>query len=245
MTSVVGVLCKDGVVLGTDSSATLESGQVRTIEQPIQKLDVIGECVIVAGTGQIGLGQRFCAVVQQAWNNKEFQTTPIEVGKNLTKLAIKDFAETGAQRGQYGALVAFPAEHKLCLCEFSVTDFQPEQKTERLWYCSMGSAQPITDPFLAFIREVFWDTGLPTVQEAIFAVTWTLDHAISVNPGGVNGPAQIAVLEHGRKTTLMARVLSEEELGEHRQNIEAAKQLLRSLKLQHQPTNKTATPPLP
>ena len=48
----------------------------------------------------------------------------------------------------------------------------------------MGSGQPITDPFLALMRSIFWGDGLPTVQDGTFAVTWALEHAIEVNPGG-------------------------------------------------------------
>ena len=41
MTSVVGILCKDGVVVGTDSSATFDNGQIRTIEQPFEKIEIM------------------------------------------------------------------------------------------------------------------------------------------------------------------------------------------------------------
>jgi hypothetical protein len=129
--------------------------------------------------------------------------------------------------GQYGALIGFALGEKPYLCEFPVSDFQPEFKTETLWYCSMGSGQPITDPFLAFMREVFWGAGLPSVQDATFAVTWTLDHAVQINPGGINGPVRIAVLErHSGK--FRARVLDDSDLEEHRQNIDQAKERLRS-----------------
>lgn len=133
--------------------------------------------------------------------------------------------------------MAFPAKNKAHLCEFGLADFQPELKTERLWYASMGSAQPITDPFLAFIREVFWQEGLPSVQDAVFAVTWALEHAIAVNPGGVNGPARIATLECGQGASVRVRVLSEEELDEHRQNVEEAKNLLRGFRAKHTETD--------
>lgn len=203
------------------------------MEQPYEKLEVIGGHVVVAGTGQIGLGQRFCEIVRKAWEDKSFQRTAVEVGKVLCKTTVADFAETGVNKGKYGALVAFPAENKMHLCEFSIDDFQPELKTERLWYCSMGSAQPITDPFLALIREIYWDDGRPNINEAIFAVTWTLDHAIRVNPGGVNGPIRIAVLERDNKGQPMARVLTDDDLGEHRQNVQEAKQIMREFKTKH------------
>ena len=92
----------------------------------------------------------------------------------------------------------------------------------------MGSTQPITDPFLALMREIFWSAGQPSVDEATFAVTWALDHAIAVNPGGVNGPARIAVLKR-EGGQFRARLLDGADLEEHRGLIEEAKDRLRKL----------------
>lgn len=221
MTVLVGLLCKDGVVVGTDSAATFASGQLRTIEQTTQKIDIVGEKVIVAGTGQIGLGQRFTAIVQKAWDEKHFRGSAIDVAKKLCADGINDFVSTRAPVGQFGCLVAYPVGGKAFLCEFAPTDFQPELKTERLWYSSMGSGQPICDPFLGLMRKAFWKQGPPSHQDGIFAVTWTIQHAIELNPGGVNGPVQIAVLSVVNGD-LRARLLSDAELAEHIGNVEGA-----------------------
>jgi hypothetical protein len=253
MTSIVGVLCKDGIVLGVDSSATFGDGQFKTIEQPTEKLDVIADRIIVAGTGQIGLGQRFCEVTENAWDAKVFGSNPssspgtprsaLWAARELSRLAIEDFKSSYAPAAQYGALVAFPFQGRQYLCEFALRDFQPEMKTERLWYCSMGSAQAITDPFLALMREIYWNDGLPTVQEAAFVVTWTLEHAIQVNPGGVNGPIRIGVLQDLGKNQPTARILADDELDEHRQNIMEAKQILRDYRVRHQPDTEVPNVP--
>jgi 20S proteasome alpha/beta subunit len=230
MTAIVGVLCRDGLVIGADSSTTFASSVGSPIiEQPTEKLCLISSCIIVAGTGQVGLGQRFCHVVEKAYDEKVFfgMKHPTDVGNEVSKRARDNFAYTGANKGTYGALVGFALGDKPYLCEFAVADFQPEFKTDTMWYGSMGSGQPITDPFLALMREVFWDKGPPSVQDATFAVTWALDHAIEVNPGGINGPARISVLEknQGKYRT---RLLDDAALEEHRQNIEQAKQRLRA-----------------
>jgi len=233
MTIVVGVFCADGVVIGTDSAATFAHGQFRTVEQLTDKLYVHGN-VIVAGTGPFGLGQRFCEVVRKCWDSHKFTGSPIDVAKLLCAAGRSDFGETSAPMGQYGALVAFPCGHKPSLCEFQVADFQPEMKDERIWYASLGSAQPITDPFLALMRQVFWQDGLPSVEDASFVVTWAIEHAIQVNPGGVNGPTRIAVLEAGKKGRLSARILDNEEVDLHRQNIDDAIEHLREFRHRHQ-----------
>jgi 20S proteasome alpha/beta subunit len=231
MTSVIGILCVDGVVIGTDSSATFDNSGRPTIEQPIKKVSVISQSVIVAGTGQVGLGQRFSEVVRKGWEEERaFTGSPIEVSKMLTRKAIDDFQSTKLAKINYGALVAFPLEHKPFLCEFAIGDFQPELKNTSLWYCSMGSAQPITDPFLGFLREVFWEDTIPNINEGVFSVLWTLDHAIKLNPGGVNGPPQIAVLEKIDTKNHQARELTEEDLFEHREHINEVKEILKDFK---------------
>lgn len=245
MTAIVGVMCRDGVVIGTDSSATFGAGGgIRTIEQPTEKISIVAGRVVVAGTGAVGLAQRFARVIEVAHEGRLFRGHHVEVGKELSRRGIDDFGSTQAPKAKYAALVAFPIDHQPHLCEFDLADFQPEFKDARMWYVSLGSGQLITDPFLAFIRDVFWTTGPPSVQDGIFAVTWALDLAISCNPGGVNGPVRIAVLERvdGRAA---ARMLEDDELQEHRQNIVAAKERLRSLPAEQAPAADTPNVPMP
>lgn len=219
MTVLVGIKCRDGVIIGSDSSATFAAGQIRTIEQTTKKIEIVDGKIIVAGTGQIGLGQRFCDQVEQGWKNGAFKSLrAIPMATKICCLAGVDFGSTQTSKGQYGALVAFPANHELHLCEFATSDFQPELKTENIWYVSMGSGQLIADPFLGLMRKVFWNDGMPTLQDGIFIATWTLQHAIDVNAGGVNGPIQLAVLKN-EKTGPVARMLGQGEIDEHQQNV--------------------------
>src|ERR1035437_432847 len=63
MTVIVGILCSDGVVIGTDSA--MAAGRVLTgytIERQdgdVLKIEVIEKDIITAGTGAMGLAQRF------------------------------------------------------------------------------------------------------------------------------------------------------------------------------------------
>jgi hypothetical protein len=266
VTSIVGVLCSDGVVIGTDSIATFDTGQYRTIEQQTEKIDIIGSSVIVAGTGSIGLHQRFAAIVRQAHDGSLLQTVPItpgvapkaptvgkvftkekplEIAKTLSRAALEDMGYTYLKPGQYAALVAYPCRQQPHLCEFAIADFQPELKEDkRLWFVSLGSAQAITDPFLGFIRRAFWRSGVPSVSDAIFAVTWTLQHAIDLNPGGVNGPIRLAVLEK-REGVYGARLLDPQELQEHQQQIEETYSELEKLKKRWKSPGTDAVPEVP
>ena len=226
MTLVVGVRCTDGVVVGTDSAVTFGSGQHQTIEQPLQqKIDIIQNQIIVAGTGQVGLGQRFVDVTEQHWKNKDLQEkSVIDVGRMLARSAIQDFFATGIKTVNYGALVAVPCKYKAELIEFAVNDFQPEVKTRDIWYASMGSGQLVADPLLGFIRKTFWGDSPPSRQDGVFAVTMVLKLGCEMAPTGVAEPIQIAVLspDPKNKGKLSAFRLTKEELLEHEGNVKSA-----------------------
>jgi len=231
MTAIVGILCRDGIVLGSDSSVTFGGAGYRTIEQPTDhKIQIISGKIMVAGTGQVGLGQRFTHIVKEAYDSKIFKGNEIDVVTRLCQDTIKDFSGTAVPKGQYGALLAFPIENKPYLCEFAATDFQPELKDTHLWYCSMGSSQHITDSFLGFFRRIFWREGPPNVGEGVLVALWTIQLAIELNPGGVGGNVVIGVLAKGENGKLMARYLSDDELAEQREAIDAAEEYLRAFR---------------
>lgn len=227
MTVLVGIKCKDGIIIGSDSSATFNSGQISTIEQSTKKIEILHKKIIIAGTGQIGLGQRFCDLVDRGYSGGKFKAkNGIQMAGEITHLAVENFSYTSASNGGYGALAAFPAGNDIHLCEFAINDLQPELKTAGIWYASMGSGQLIADPFLGLMRQVFWSDGMPSLQDGIFIATWALQHAIDVNAGGVNGPIQLAVLAKDGN----ARMLLEDELMEHLENVSGVIAHLRAYK---------------
>ena len=126
MTVLIGVLCKDGIVIGADSSVTFGDGCSQTIEQPdVEKIKIIKDKIIVAGTGSVGLGQRFCHLVATLTKeNGEFKHAnnntlhPQYLVNQLSSITIQDFRSTGLDfcphnnprhplNILYGALFAF------------------------------------------------------------------------------------------------------------------------------------------
>lgn len=230
MTSIVGIRCTDGVVIGTDSAATFGDGSLRTIEQPTnRKIEIIGDKVIVAGTGYVGHHQRFAAKVKKLWDDNSFRDLdPLEFAKKLAQAGLEEFHATRPHVLQYAALVAFQAtkNKEPALCELPQGSmhpgiqvpgpaFQPELKDpkDHLWFASAGSGQPITDPFLALFRGIFWKDGPPDLRGGKFTAMWALKHACEVNPGGIKEPVKMAVLEAG-KNGYAARMLSDDDLAE-------------------------------
>lgn len=242
MTILVGVLCRDGIVIGADSAATFTAGHVRTIEQPTNKIDIIGDRIIMATTGAGGLKQRFSHTISTNIEHPFFQEDAITIAKNLSVLGITDFRSTGAPyQNQFGALVAYPAKGDMHLCEFALADFQPEMKTLReCWYVSMGSGQMIVDPFLGFFRDIFWVDGkLPSYQEGIFATVWSIQLAIDINAGGINRPIRVATLMLDKEGKPHARMLDVSEMEEHQAAVKGAKEHLRKYR------DKTPSTPIP
>ena len=87
------------------------------------------------------------------------------------------------------------------------------------------------DPFLAFVKRIFWDDAAPkTVAAGIFCVLWTLDHVSRVNAGlGVGGRPNVAVLKRSDQTW-SAELLNDDLLFEQMQAIPVVEDNLRSFR---------------
>jgi hypothetical protein len=205
VTIIIGVRCSDGVVIGADNLATSTMGpQPLFKKQSGDKIVAVGDRVIVACTGTIGLSQRFGAVLQDCWNRKIFQNGTIKSTGEITRLAVTDFQNTGVPRHQqfglnFGALVAVPIDSRAQLIEFGTVDFQPEIKTDSSYFVAIGSGQLLAEPFLAFVDRVLWKNQMPDVRKAMFGVYWALNHTILYAPMGVGAPAKMAVLRKDGK----------------------------------------------
>ena len=102
MTAIVGVLCRDGVVVGSDSASTSITGfgqmVMKTIETPSKKINVINDRLIVSGTGEVGLHQRFCHVLKLFNDQNGFSANPIDAATQLAQNTLIQFAQTGIKK---------------------------------------------------------------------------------------------------------------------------------------------------
>ncbi|MBB3931712.1 hypothetical protein GGR25_002762 [Kaistia hirudinis] len=211
--------------------ATSGAGRLPLMRMASDKLAVVGDRVIIAGTGAVGLGQRFQDVVQKAWDKKAFNGKCVDCCRVLSHDAVNDFRGTGVPFVQdqgygFGALLAAPLEDRAQLVEFGTNDLQPEIKSDKLNFVSMGSGQMLAEPFMGFISRVIWAGNMPNVQSATLGVYWALRHAIQMAPGGVGEPIRIATLTR-QKGHWMARILEDEELQEVGQHIDAIEERIR------------------
>ena len=243
MTLIVGILCSDGVVIASDGAATLGSPGSPTVRQEVKKLDIISDKIVVGVSGPVGLGQKMKETIANQYNSKVFSSkTPLEVSSLISdgmRTHIVPLFQTAkvtapvVGNGMAGtnvmssSVVAMIIQRKPALFQFAY-DAASEQATEDIPFIAVGSGQGLADPFLAFLRRIFWKDHLPTLNEGIFAALWAVEQAIIVNPGGVSKPIQVAVLteEDGG----VARELDATELEEHYQSIQAAENKLSTYK---------------
>lgn len=229
MTLVIGIKCKNGIVVGADSMAT--SGGYINVEKNSTKIHVYDKNVIVGISGSVGMSQIELDSLKEHW-----QSEVVLKAKNLAKEFISRTAFTATLpylefsktllNGQIdhnlftGLLVAAP------ICEEPVLLMFDHQKSvmeadENIFFLSLGSGAPMAEPFLKFIDRVSWKGEPPqTINDGVFGVLWALHHVIQTNATmGVGGNPQIAILEIQDNKGWHARILPEEELLEHQDRV--------------------------
>jgi 20S proteasome alpha/beta subunit len=243
MTLIVGIKCSDGIVLGADGAATFGAMGQRTIRQSVTKLHIISNRVVVGVSGPIGLSQRITGRIEDLYHEGKLTGAKSVKAMTLIREAIWPdiFGELQAasiaknvigpvamDSALASSIVALPLERKPALFQFDQQG-APEEATTDLPFVAIGSGQPTADPFLAFVRKIFWPKELPSLEMGIFSALWTLEHAIDTNPGGVADPKQIILLEKQAKD-YQARQLADEDLQEHYEAINAAETALRDFR---------------
>lgn len=255
MTLIVGIKCSNGIVIGADGAATLGNPiGLRTIIQPMSKLNVIKNKAVIGVSGPVSISQLYSDYLEQNCDslvNKRAMEIcremrigfmkDAQVCMQIAALAEKVVGASAQVNILHQVLVAMMSREGAQLIQF---DYQcsPEVATVDLPFVAIGSGQSIADPFLAFLRRVFWKDHLPTLPEGSFAAFWTIQHAIDTAPGGIGPPIQMAILEFISGHPV-ARLLSDPEIMEHDQmRVDAEKYLLRYKEVV-QPTSDEAEPP--
>jgi ATP-dependent protease HslVU (ClpYQ) peptidase subunit len=237
MTLIVGVKCVEGVVLGADSAATFGTplGQQTIRQETATKLHISFNKIVIGVSGPVGLSQSYSDEMDsyiQGRGHKITWRNVAEAKKDICGLFWKH-AEPVWQKAQtvgrvignaaldecnHASAAAFAIGSEPHLIQFT-TQCNAEEVTEDLPFVALGSGQVSADPFLAFIRRIFWPSGLPSLIDGQIATVWTLDEVIKTNPGGVGGEVKIVVLKKDNKGHWRCDALSAEEVDGHRQMV--------------------------
>lgn len=247
MTVIVAWKCSDGVVIGADSAATLGSHGVMTVKESTNsKLAIVRDAVIVGVSGPVALSQKYedalstlpfgqfselcnksgaqaaTAISSLLWAHAEpaYQRAGLVVQATQNRAPLND--------ANHSSVIAIRTKGEDRLFQFTET-CAGEEATPQLPYLSIGSGQQNADPFLAFLRRTFWPDSLPNLAGGIFSCLWTLTETIQSAPSGVDGPVMIATLQSG-----VAKMLEKDELREHAEAIESARDSLRAFQTELQ-----------
>lgn len=259
MTLIVGIRCSDGVVMASDSAATMGTGSLFTIgQQYITKVHKLGEAILFGCTGAVGMGQLVCGALDSAWKGGKFksvkapqeamrlvaqeimgQLVPFLQSANLTRGLGLDASSSLCK-----SLVAMPVDRKACLFSF---DFNgaPEQATVDLPFVAIGSGQQIADPFLAFIKRLLWKDKQPSLAEGRLAAAWTIEHVKQTNPGGVGGATQLATLTSDTDVAKAVRFYDANHIQEHLEQIASVEAAMVSQLLKSEMASEAPSPPKP
>lgn len=237
MTLIVGVKCSEGIVLGADSAATYATqlGQPTIRQETVSKLHIANNKIVVAVSGPVSLSQSYGDEVDAylvskglkvGWRNIAEAKKGLcdmfwkHAGPAWEKAAIVARAVGGAAQSEclHSSASAFAIGDEPHLVQFS-TQCNPEEVTQDLPFVALGSGQASADPFLAFIRRIFWSSGLPSLIDGQIATVWTIDEVIKTNPGGVGGDVKVSVLKKNDKGNWVCDLLSDQQIDEHRQLI--------------------------
>ncbi len=243
MTLIVGIKCEEGIVLGADGAATSGVMGQNTIRQTHnKKLKILENSIVVGVSGSVGLGQRITGTVGSLYKEGKLFKAPntstnftsdqimtnlrlefwkqlemeFQIARAASQLLQPNVTMMSALTSTVVALKP-PSQASASLFSFD-QQAAPEEATAQLPFVAIGSGQMIADPFLAFIRRLFWPDRAPTIAEGIFAVYWTLHHAIETNPGGVADPKQVVVLKLDG-ATWRAKEHAEDEGQEHMEHV--------------------------
>lgn len=238
MTLIVGIKCQEGIVIGADSITTFGSA----IEQEVDdKIKTINSDVLVASAGAVGLGQLVFGMLERRWNElvagKDLQSARNEISALIwdeIKPALQRAADAESLFGRRIAeslscnfMVAFAIDnsHKLLVFDDNAQSLEITYSSP---FFSLGSGSVQADPFLAFVKRIFWNDSVPKMlADGIFCVLWTLDHVSRVNAGlGVGGRPNVYVLRQNDVSWQATRI-SKPFLAEQLISIKAAEDTLR------------------
>ncbi len=227
MTVVVGIYCSDGVVIAADSALTIGS----VIEESyLKKIACLSEDLVVGFAGDLGFAQRFRQVAKDFWDSPARRKLAVNDFHKITEAfsvnGIDEFLKYIRPNDPINipstVVVGFAHYKKHHLIMLPAGNFQPSVINENLPFCSLGSGHYLTNPFLSFIKKVFWKgEPCPKVPLGIFSAVMAMNLAVDLNSGGINAPIHIAVLEK-KDDHYICRKLHDDELSAHQENCKEA-----------------------
>lgn len=230
---VLGVLCEDGVVIGSDSSRPNNARDTPIPCAPLQKTYLIGRDMVLGSTGDVGFAQRLEMVLRELREDSRFlEWDHFVIARIMVAEAWQEFQATRSDLVGFGALVGFQCATGVHLCELRPGDLQPEFKKPDVWFTALGRVGGTVSSLLGLLSRTVFHGRHPSLTEGIFVTVWALEHGQKLHPSCVCGPFHVAVLTaHAEDQPHPARMLSVEELTEWMDQVHRTEQQLEMIQI--------------
>ena len=221
MTAALGVICQDGIVMGSDgaSSAVRTSGKIR-YERAKQKIwiheiDTLC-CVMGVTAGKAASGQFVKYAIKRYIEIKKERLPKIDeydLMFETRKWLLDELQKVpSALPSSFSVLLSFAVnnESPKFMLRLQGSELAPMLIDQDLNYHSIGSGSTIINPFFEFLKEVFWNDTLPTVAEAQIGVVWALQHTIATSSAGVSAPMSIGIMQGVNASLITPKEMAQE-----------------------------------
>lgn len=236
-------------MIAADQQATHGALGVQTVGQPTLKIELVGTEALFAASGRVGLAQQLASVIERRkgeFARKTYDNLIRDIQTDFRALINPAFDTATKAAPVIGhpavqgdvichSLLAAPFRDGVRLVEISPV-VAVEVVNESLPFIALGSGKGSADPFLGFLRKVYWGDRPPSLVEGSLAAYWTIKHAIDMKVAGVGFDVDVCVLEKV-DDKFRARQLAKEELLEHQSFIAEAEAAMRAVR-----TKMTAPP---
>lgn len=254
MTLLVGIICPDGAVIASDKQASHGAFGTMTVTQSTTKITPIENDILFASSGPIGLGQQIADAIDQDSNNIHLDNYHQYAPKGQQKIrelmhpswqmaavATPVIGSAAQADAMCGCLLAAAFRDGIKLIEISPQGGW-EYLTDNIPFVCIGSGKANADPFLRYLRSVFFQDQSPNLNEAVLAAYWTVQACIDAGTTGVGMGVDVFVLDAtGKKPE--ARQLDEADLAEAKSFVQEAEDAWRTLRDRIRGQGADASPP--
>ncbi len=138
---------------------------------------------MVATAGNAARGDWMKLAIERYFQaNSDHTLDPIERACEIRNSILHAQENLGFERPMSNhALIVFAAPDSCPhqILAFSRPECQPQYFDHRKPFVAIGSGRRTAEPFLEFLRDVFWKEELPSIAEALVYVGWALMHTVS------------------------------------------------------------------
>ena len=231
MTILLSILCKDGVVIGSDSMSTL--GMVGTGVGVPNNKTVVLEDLIVSCAGDDRLMSKFVLFLENNFHHyaEEFKDSsdvydlPNKISTEFSKYLyahyeampeqIRNMILISIQQApgfNFSAFIAFSWKGNHYLFSYCTKLLPAIVRDDGIWHQIRGSGSSVASPSIHLVKKLLDINEKPDVNRGSLLCYWTIKHAIEVSSGGIGGNINIKILrKNGGKYQIEEGNIAEHE----------------------------------